>query len=205
MYKKIILEVMEIESGRKLLNQHVNPRDRNGGYTNDPDDFGGRTNWGITQPTLNRLWAGKDVETLTFLEAYDFYQEHYYTPSGAGLAATYSRPIESLLFEYGIHRGPEMAVKALQEQLNVNNNNGSLWADLALDGLLGPATEGATLAFAKHRQHQDGELSMYLQLGAEMLNYYKERVMEVPSQERYYYGWSRRIVRKHREHLALIK
>ena len=52
----IILSVMEIESGRRLLGYDISPKDTNGGYTDDPDDPGGRTNWGFTEKTLRRAW-----------------------------------------------------------------------------------------------------------------------------------------------------
>lgn len=59
-----------------------------GGFNDDPDDFGGRTNFGITQIAYNeyckkRNLQTKDVKYLSKDEAAKVYYEDYYLKSGA--------------------------------------------------------------------------------------------------------------------------
>lgn len=59
-----------------------------GGFTDDPDDRGGRTNFGITQDSYNyyrdkRGIQRADVQKITKSEAKDIYYEDYYKTSGA--------------------------------------------------------------------------------------------------------------------------
>ncbi len=59
-----------------------------GGFVDDPDDRGGRTNYGITQGSYNdyrdRKGIGKaDVKNITKVEAKNIYYEDYYKRSGA--------------------------------------------------------------------------------------------------------------------------
>ena len=50
------------------------------------------------------------------------------------------------LFDTGVNMGISRAVKYLQTGLNVLNRNGSLYADIVIDGMLGPKTITAMAA-----------------------------------------------------------
>ena len=55
-----------------------------GGYTNDPNDPGGATNWGITISDVRKYWkvdaTPADVKAMPKLVAADIYRKHYATP-----------------------------------------------------------------------------------------------------------------------------
>src|ERR1700747_2155369 len=55
-----------------------------GGYTNDPKDPGGPTNWGITIYDARKYWKpnakAEDVKTMPREVAVDIYKQHYAAP-----------------------------------------------------------------------------------------------------------------------------
>jgi lysozyme family protein len=55
-----------------------------GGYTNDPKDPGGATNWGITISDAQKYWQAEatpaDVKAMPKAVAADIYRKHYATP-----------------------------------------------------------------------------------------------------------------------------
>ena len=95
---------MESNFARAL--QHIFKME--GGFSNDPADHGGPTNWGITQATLAH-WRGDpsaDPRTLTLDETRAIYHANYWNtvrapelPSGVDLVA----------FDVSVNSGPGRA------------------------------------------------------------------------------------------------
>lgn len=103
-------------------------------YTNDPDDPGGATNFGITQNTLSQYrFTHPDfpdsVRDLTEDEAKRIYADVYWIWSGIE-----DDPLASKLFDMGVNMGLSKAVKGLQAVLSM------LGHILVQDGRLGPVT-----------------------------------------------------------------
>lgn len=197
MFKKSILHVMEIESGRNLSAMKFSPHDVLGGFTDDKDDPGGRTNWGIIQRNLDRFMPGRDIETLTLKEAHDIYLEHFYNKIDGEFIDSLSPSVCLLVFEYGVHRGPAMAITALQQLLNLNNNRGMLWKDIEVDGVMGGETRSALESFAQRRGDNGGEINFIMQLSSFIVAYYIRRATINETMEKYYYGWCERATRTH--------
>mgnify|MGYP000868655196 CR=1 FL=1 len=63
--------VLKWETGGDLVN---------GGYTNDPNDPGGETKWGISKRAHPKL----DIPNLTLDQAADIYEREYWQPAGCG-------------------------------------------------------------------------------------------------------------------------
>jgi Glycosyl hydrolase 108 len=73
-----------------------------GGYTNDPDDRGGPTNFGITIDDL-REWRGtdvtaEDVKNMTKAEAQEIYRSKYWNLWAAGLAFSLLSSLSSAFY-----------------------------------------------------------------------------------------------------------
>ena len=49
-----------------------------GGYSDDPDDRGGKTKFGITEATARRLGYKGDMKDLTLDQAKKLYYDHYW-------------------------------------------------------------------------------------------------------------------------------
>lgn len=103
-------------------------------YTNDPDDSGGPTKFGITlrayqgfktDPTL----TAKDIENLTLPQAEEFYYHIFWAPLQGDRIAIESVAIS--LFDSAVLYGPVTASLLLQKALD------SLGFALKEDGLLG--------------------------------------------------------------------
>ncbi len=152
-------------------------------YTNDPDDPGGETRWGISK----RRFPGLDIKRLTYAVAHDIYVEQYWEAPGFSdvcLGTAWA------LFDYGVNSGPPRAVRGLQHSLNADGRN------LAVDGDLGPATQDAILRFT----HPGGafEPSMDLALARRLLlartDFLCGLAVKNPTRIKYIKGWMRRVV-----------
>src|SRR5882724_7410158 len=86
-----------------------------GGFSDDPADAGGRTNYGITQRTLNAYRMGKglptyDVKDLKKPEALEIYEAIYWSPSWEALGF----PLASCMMDTAVNSGPAKAKMLLQ-------------------------------------------------------------------------------------------
>lgn len=91
--------------------------EREGGYSNNPNDNGGPTKYGITLATLHG-WrqapvSAADVQSLTTSEAAQIYRRNYFV--GPGLDAVKDPEIQEFLFDYGVNSGPGAADVARRE------------------------------------------------------------------------------------------
>jgi lysozyme family protein len=107
-----------------------------GGYTNDPQDPGGPTNWGITIYDARQYWkhdaTAQDVRNMPKAIAESIYSEHYAIPiqydslpAGVGYA----------VLDYAINSGISRSIKVLQQIVGVTQ-----------DGIMGPRTLSAVNA-----------------------------------------------------------
>ena len=102
-----------------------------GGFTCDPQDPGGATNWGITIGELRR-WRGddqvtvEDVKSLTKEQAREIYRANYWN-----LMKCEDLPpgVDLIVFDMGVNAGPSRSVRMLQKIIGVDD-----------DGAVGPVT-----------------------------------------------------------------
>lgn len=119
--------------------------DREGGdkATNDPKDPGGRTQYGISERSNPEAWAdGKVTESEAreiFLRKYVIWPKFHTIPPS-------HKATKEQLIDYGVHSGPAVAIKKLQECLNETGTIPKLKAD----GLFGPKTLLALLGIDDH-------------------------------------------------------
>lgn len=100
-----------------------------GGYSDNPADRGGATNYGITQKTFDEHGGGGvDVRFIRPSQVEKIYFEVYWVPARAEMFPA----IEDLHFDAAVNHGVMRAIKFLQEAVGV-----------AADGKLGPVTVGA--------------------------------------------------------------
>lgn len=156
-----------------------------GGYSNNPADPGGATNFGIIQRTLDR-WNGAhpdldfpgDVKDLTQDQAEAIYRADYWRWDDIASPA-----IAIKLFDIGVNAGLGTAVKLLQKAVNTFVN-----PPLAVDGQMGPMTLGAA-----NGQSPGALLDAVCKAQA---NYYNAIVARNPSQSVFLKGWLRRAAMK---------
>lgn len=128
-----------------------------GGYTNDPNDPGGPTNFGITLEDL-REWRGAavtadDVKNMGKNEAQEIYRSKYWNPMQCD---DLPNGIDMEVFDFGVNAGLKEAVKALQTTIGVT-----------ADGSVGPITLSAAKAANRQttiQSYSEKRLSYYRSL-----------------------------------------
>lgn len=101
-----------------------------GGYSNDPKDPGGETNWGISK----RSYPGVDIKALTRDGAKAIYLIDFWNPIGDADPA-----IKFQVFDFAVNSGIQTAIRKLQAVLGV-----------ADDGHWGPRSAAALAAADKN-------------------------------------------------------
>jgi lysozyme family protein len=89
-----------------------------GGYTNDPVDPGGATNWGITIFDARKYWKpnadANDVRNMPKSVASDIYRKHYANPMRYDdLPAGFDYSVLDAAINSGVGRAPQWAAKSL--------------------------------------------------------------------------------------------
>lgn len=107
-----------------------------GGFTNDPQDPGGATNWGITFEELKR-WRHADatvddVKNMTKDEAREIYRTNYWNLMKCD---ELTAGVDLTVFDFGVNAGPSRSIKMLQKIVGVTE-----------DGSVGPITISAAKA-----------------------------------------------------------
>ena len=105
-----------------------------GGYSDNPADPGGPTNFGITLGTLrayegNPNLTAEDVKTLTQAMAREIYRTAYWNRMQCGALPA---GLDLEVFDFGVNSGPAESVKTLQRLVGVTQ-----------DGSVGPITLAA--------------------------------------------------------------
>lgn len=149
---------------------------REGGYVDHPADRGGPTNWGITQGTLSahrgRAVTAEEVRALTRAEAMQIYRRRYVLQPR--LAEVPGERLRELLVDWGVHSGPIIAVRGLQQALGV-----------AVDGIIGPVTLTAC--------HRASEGASYRKVLAARVRFLAGILQRLPGQRVFAAGWYNRV------------
>jgi lysozyme family protein len=159
-----------------------------GGYSDNPNDSGGPTKFGITQFTARAFGYTGDMQDLTRAQAIDIYKLKYWEQSKLSIIATYSWAVAAEMFDTGVNMGVSVAVKFLQRALNAFNLRGALWPDMVEDGAIGNVTIAAFRSFMRQRGIP-GERVMVAALNAQQGARYLEIIENDPKDEDFVYGW----------------
>jgi len=176
-----------------------------GGYANNPNDYGGETIAGISRVYWPQ-WTGWSViddekENSNFPDMLDsnvvlhemveaFYRVNFWDPMRGDELAAGNIDVAAEVFDASVNMGTRRAVRFLQTALNVFNRNGSLYDDIVVDGRMGPGTLGVYSKFLESDDPAFLLKSQLLQRGA----FYLNRAVEDSSQETFIRGWLNRIV-----------
>lgn len=161
---------------------------REGGYVADPADRGGRTRWGITEMVARQQGYGGDMRLLPRAEAVAIYRRVYWLRPRFDAVAARAPALAAELFDTGVNMGPAIAAGFLQRALNALNRGGSDYADIAIDGAVGPKTLTALDAFLA-RRGAAGEAVLVKAIDALQGARYVELAERRPADEAFVYGW----------------
>lgn len=161
-------------------------------YTNRAADAGGPTKYGITQRTLSG-WRGvhvsaADVAALPEAEARRIYYNNYVAQPGFGAVLAVSAGVGEELVDSGVNCGTQRASEWLQRFLNVANRRGRDYADITVDGDVGPITLAALRAYLDKRGLR-GEVVLLRGLNALQGHHYITLAERRAFDEENLYGW----------------
>ena len=163
-------------------------------YTNDPNDSGGETKWGVTKKATLKYkeyfhlynWNG-DIKTMPLTFAQDLYAYEYYMVPKFNLVAKESQMIAQELFDTSVNVGVSRPSKWLQQLLNVLNNQQEYYKDISEDGLIGSGTVAALQAYLGKRG-ATGEKVLYNMLNTLQGNHYIQLAIKREKDETFVYG-----------------
>jgi lysozyme family protein len=160
-----------------------------GGYSNDPADSGGETNWGITIGVARAFGYLGAMQMMTRDQAKAIYRKRYWDALMLDeICFPLSPDIAHELFDTAVNRGPDAAGRYLQRALNVLNKNGTLYRDVQADGRIGPMSVAALREYLAARG-DEGETVMLRALNALQGADYITLAEAREKDERFVFGW----------------
>ena len=161
---------------------------REGPYSNHKADRGGATAWGITEAVARAAgWTGAMAD-LSRETAIGIYHRRYWRAPGLDRIAPLDVALAERLLDIGINMGPPTGIRFLQRALNVPNRQGAAFADIAVDGAFGPATEAVLASFLRQRGAQGATVLRGMIIAQQAVRYI-EIAEHDPSQEEFEFGW----------------
>ena len=130
--------------------------DREGGYSNNPNDPGGETMYGWTAAAARAEGYTGAMKDMPRSWAEAAYLRKYVTEPGFQKIAAINMRIAEELVDTAVNCGAGVPGPWLQRSLNLFNRQGMDYADIGVDGQLGAATIAALQAFLTKRG-ADGE------------------------------------------------
>jgi lysozyme family protein len=164
---------------------------REGGYSNDPQDAGGETNFGITVAVARRNGYVGPMRSLTMREAARIYESEYWLKPGFNRVAVIFPELGEKLFDFGVNCGVGVAATTLQRCLNALNDGGLHYPDLKVDGDIGPTTASALAAFLARRAKEEGREVLLFMVAAVQGARYLELTERKAQNEKFLFGWER--------------
>jgi lysozyme family protein len=157
-------------------------------YTNDPDDAGKETRWGITVASARAYGYTGPMKDLPENVARAIYRKRYVDEPRFADVFAIEPTIGAELIDTGVNMGTPVAATFLQRWLNGFNDTGSRYGDLHVDGRIGAVTLDALRAFLRWRGPQ-GITALMRGLNGVQATRYLELAESKPSQRRYLFGW----------------
>lgn len=122
-----------------------------GGYSDNPNDAGGKTKYGITEAVARANGYTGEMVDLPIEFARHVYFLEYIVQPGFDKVLDIMPAVGVELIDTGVNMGQGVAGEFLQSALNAFNKRGALWPDLVVDGGVGAKTVAAVAAYKTNR------------------------------------------------------
>ena len=130
-----------------------------GGYTNNPNDPGGPTNWGITQGEARAHGYTGDMHDLSRDFAKQIYKESYWDILGDDVHPA----IKFQCFDFGVNAGVQTAIRKLQSALGVADDG--KWGEVSKAALKAMDVNDVLMRFSSVRLQYYTSLSTWPTFG----------------------------------------
>lgn len=161
---------------------------KEGGYSNDPNDSGGETMYGVTKVVAKAYGYEGAMKDLPLSLAKQIYKEKYWDSLKLDDVQNICPSLCLKLADIAVNMGVNQAGTMLQRILNVFNNQGRYYADIKADGIVGNGTVAALRAYLAKRP-QDGEMVMIRALNCMQGMFYISLAEKREKDETFVYGW----------------
>lgn len=173
-------------SVKKLIIDEIIKRE--GGYTNDPSDSGGETNFGITIEVARSSGYTGSMKLLPREKAFDIYSHVYWDSLQLDYIEQRSPIIAAELADTAINMGVGRAGEFLQTCLNVLNDGQKYYSDLKIDGAVGMKTINNFYKYLDTRG-LNAESILLKALNCLQGAYYIELCLKREKDEKFLAGW----------------
>ena len=157
--------------------------DVEGEYSDDPEDSGGKTKYGITEKTARKYGYEGDMKNLTLPHVKSIYRKGWWNKLRCD--AFQNEILKILIFDIGVNMGKSTAITKLQKAYNILHKP---YAEIIVDGLVGPQT---IRACNKYEHPRDLNFWYMIVRGEK----YADIVRARESQTKFIRGWGRRLQR----------
>lgn len=159
--------------------------DREGGYSSNPADAGGPTNFGITEAVARKYGYTGNMKDLPRGLAETIYRNQYFITPGFDNVYLLSVAVAEELFDTGVNMGVKVPGPWLQRLLNALNDRDP---ELVVDGRIGPATITSMRSFLQ-RRGADGEKVLVRGLNCLQGARYIDITEARPANKAFIFGW----------------
>lgn len=159
-----------------------------GRYSNNPNDSGGETMYGITVKVARANGYRGDMRNMPIGVAREIYFAQFWNLLKLEEVAGVSPKIAKELFDTAVNCGTGKAGRFLQRALNALNRRGKDYPDIEVDGNVGPMTIDALRSFFRVRGF-DAEVVLYRALNSQQGTHYIECAEISPKNEDFEFGW----------------
>lgn len=167
-----------------------------GDESNDPVDIGGHTKWGVTEKAARDWGYEGNMSDFTQDLSKQFYWEVHWKPLRLSDISSISKELTEELFEAGVNCGTTRVAEWLQVSLNLMNQNRKDYADVTVDGHIGPITVNLVQMFLQKRGMR-GKKVLLTMLNTWQGHHYMTFGLKDPRQEKWMFGWfDKRVVVK---------
>lgn len=160
-----------------------------GGYSDNPNDSGGKTKYGITEAVARAHGYVGSMRDLPLSEAKILYKKRYWDVLKLDDVDKLSSLIARKLADIAVNMGHNRAGTFLQRSLNVLNRRRLYYPDLVVDGNVGDITLEALRKFVQARGGVNGPLVLHRCLSCLQGAFYIELAERREKDEEFLYGW----------------
>lgn len=156
-----------------------------GGYSDDPDDPGGKTKYGITERVAREYGYSGSIEDLTQEQANRIYTELYVDQPHFNLLLEISPAVGHKLIDAGVNVGTMRVSLWFQQTLNAFSRDGTDYKKIPEDGVIGKKTIEAYQALEKKRGKVKACELVLKALDGQQSSYY----LKLTAYSKYTVGW----------------